>query len=208
MRKDSAFIVGATALITAAILGGAWYMAQRQAAVAVDPKETIWTTLDPGVGGASSVPDISAETSTGRSARIIACGLPDGSKAFTNAASCAEADFDNRLSIADPLAAPSVQSRYSGEDYQPPAQQARDARADAKPNLRLTGKSPPSGLNPSCTFNVGKALELERALSAAEEPGESIWREDYCRWIQEARAENCQVPSDLFYYGNLCGLPR
>ena len=67
---------------------------------------------------------------------------------------------------------------------------------------------PPDGLNVSCKFAVGKTLELERALSAAEEPGESIWREDYCHWIREVKTENCLVPTDLFYYGNLCGLLR
>jgi hypothetical protein len=44
--------------------------------------------------------------------------------------------------------------------------------------------------------------------SAAADPRASIWREDYCLWIREAKAENCQVPSDMFYYGSLCGLLR
>ena len=203
MRKDSAFIIGATALLTAAILGGAWYLAQRQAAVPAAPEETTWTTLEPGsaaVGGARTVPDIPAGTRAGRSARIIACDMPDGSKAFTNAASCAEADFNNRLSIAEPLASQPTQRPYSGEGYQPPAQQARSSTKNQKPNLRLTGKSPPSGLNVACTFAVGKALELERALSAAEDPQESIWREDYCKWRCEARVDGCGVDDSYYYY--------
>jgi hypothetical protein len=60
--------------------------------VPVTPEETTWTTLEPGatgaVGGARTVPDVPAGTSAGRSERIIECELPDGSKAFTNAASC------------------------------------------------------------------------------------------------------------------------
>lgn len=203
MRKESATVVGATALLTAVILGGAWYMAQRQAAVPVTPEETTWRTLEPGATGAvgaRTMPDVSAGTSTGRSARIIACDLPDGSKAFTNAASCAEADFNNRLSIAQPLSSPPTQRPYSGEGYQPPAQQARSKTKTQKPNLRLTGKSPPSGLNVACTFAVGKALELERALSAAKEPQESIWREDYCEWRCEAIEEDCGVDDSYFYY--------
>jgi hypothetical protein len=208
MRNDSAFIIGATALLTAAILGGAWYLAQRPEAVPVAPEETTWSTLEPGateaVGGARTVPDVSAETRAGRSERIIECDLPDGSKAFTNAASCAEADFNNRLSIAQPLSSTPTQRPYSGEGFQPPAQQARSKTKTQKPNLRLTGKSPPSGLNVACTFAVGKALELERALSAAKDPQESIWREDYCEWIEEARSSECSVGPDIFYYGHLC----
>jgi len=50
---------------------------------------------------------------------------------------------------------------------------------------------------------VCKALEIERALVAADDPAESIWRDDYCHWVGEANAETCQAPGDLFYYGNL-----
>jgi hypothetical protein len=208
MRKDSTIVGGITVLLTAVILGGAWYMAQRQAAVPVTPEETTWSTLEPGatgaVGDANTVPNVPAGTRAGRSEQIIECDLPDGSKAFTNAASCAEADFHNRLSIAQPLSSPPTQRPYSGEGYQPPAQQVRSKTKTQKPNLRLTGKSPPSGLNVACTFAVGKALELERALSVAKDPQESIWREDYCEWIEEARSSECSVGPDIFYYGHLC----
>ena len=208
MRKDSTAIGAITLLLTAAVIGGVWYMANRQTAEPPAPDETLWTTLEPGVGDATSMPDVAAATSSTRTHDYIVCELPDGTRGYTNAASCAEADFENRLSIADPLVPVPKRQRYTGEHYQTPAQQAKNARNSApsprKPNLRLTGKSPPSGLDASCTFAVGKALELERVLSAVDNPRESIWRENYCHWMQEVRMENCEVPGDLFYYGNLC----
>jgi len=154
------------------------------------------------------VPHVPAGTSPHRGDRILECDHPELGKVYTNAATWEAADVHNRLSYAESLATTPAQARYSSETYQPPAQQAQSARSNPKPNLRLLAKAPPDRLNVSCKFAVGKALELERALSAAKDPRESIWREDYCHWIQEAGAENCQVPSDLFYYGGLCGLPR
>jgi hypothetical protein len=180
-------------------------MATRQPAEPPAPEQATWTTRQPGaVGAANTVPDVPAGTSASNNDRIIECERQDGSKAFTNAASCSEADFDNRLSYAEPLVKTPERARYSGEGYQPPAEQARNSgqnsRPTQKPNLRLMAKAPPSGLNPSCTFAVGKALEVERALSAADDPMESTWRENYCRWRCDAVERECGVPDSYFYY--------
>jgi hypothetical protein len=205
MRKDSTIIGLSTVLLTAAIIGGVWYMANRPLAEPPAPEAATWTTLEPeAVGGAKSVPGVPAGTSSGRAGQVIECELPDGTKGYTNAASCEEADFENRLTIADPLVPLPKRQRYSGEDYQSPAQQAKSARDSSptakKPSLALIGKPPPSGLNPSCTFAVGKALEIERDLSAADNPMESIWRENYCRWRCDAVERKCGVPDSYFYY--------
>lgn len=64
----------------------------------------------------------------------------------------------------------------------------------------MIGKSSPSGLNPSCTFAVGNALEIERTLSATDNPSESVWRENYCRWRCDAVERECEVPDGYFYY--------
>jgi hypothetical protein len=204
MRKDSTIIGLSTVLLTAAIIGGVWYMANRPLAEPPAPEAATWTTLEPGVGGATSVPGVPAGTSSGRAGQVIECELPDGTKGYTNAASCEEADFENRLTIADPLVPLPKRQRYSGEDYQSPAQQAKSARDSSptakKPSLALIGKPPPSGLNPSCTFAVGKALEIERTLSATDDPMESIWRENYCRWRCDAVERKCGVPDSYFYY--------
>jgi hypothetical protein len=182
-------------------------MAQRQAATPAAPEATTdasGSTLRPGandaVGGARTVPHVPAETSPHRSDRILECDHPELGKVYTNAATCAAADVHNRLSYAEPLAKTPAQARYSGEMYQPPAEQAQKARTSQKPNLRLLAKAPPDGLNVSCKFAVGRALELERALSAAADPRESAWREDYCKWRCEAIAEDCGVDDSYFYY--------
>ena len=121
--------------------------------------------------------------------------------------------MQNRLSEAQSITPPSQQNPYGNENYVPPEEEAARNQGKSrstgessaqKPSLRLTGKSPPSDLNVTCKFAVGKALELERALSAADDPRESKWKDDYCKWRKEAKDENCQVPSDTYYYENLC----
>jgi hypothetical protein len=202
MRKDSIAIGGLSLLITAAVVGGAWYLAQQEPKTPPSPEEAAWTTLEPGAVDASSVPDVAAETSSARGDQILECHDPKVGKFYTNAASCAEADVHNRLSIAQPLASAQKPRPYSGTEYKSPAEQAKESRQSKpkKPNLRLLAKAPPSGLNPACTFAVGKALELERDLSTVRDPSKSIWREDYCKWRCEAARDNCGVPADTYYY--------
>lgn len=135
MRKDSSIVGGLTLLLTAAVIGGVWYMANRQPAEPYAPQEATWAPLEPGVGGANATPNVPAETSSGRTHDYIVCELPDGTRGYTNAASCAEADFENRLSIADPLVPVPKRQRYTGEGYQTPAQQAKNAQ-DTTPRPR------------------------------------------------------------------------
>ena len=60
MRKDSIAIGGLTLLITAAVVGGAFYMAQHQLQEPAAPEKATWTTLEPGgAGNAQSASDVS-----------------------------------------------------------------------------------------------------------------------------------------------------
>jgi hypothetical protein len=47
---------------------------------------------------------------------------------------------------------------------------------------------------------VGKALEIERDLAAADDPYNSTWRETYCRFRCEAIEDDCPVDDRDFYY--------
>ena len=210
MRKDSFFIFGTSVILTALIIGGVYYMT-----VVRNPaseKTDAWQTLSPNqpTGYVNSTPDISAETSQRRTDTPIKCQDPEIGEYWTNAATCEGADLHNRLSHAAPLVTSPDRKKYSGQDYTPPAKQAANSRTkkNSKPNLRFNGKSPPPGLNISCRFSVGKALEIERDLAAADDPKESTWRENYCKWRCEAVKDQCPVEDSYFYYQytEICGM--
>jgi hypothetical protein len=214
MQKNSKIKWELSALLGAAIIGGAWFLLAARDTPPPQPEPTTtWQTLTPGPnppsGNAKSVPDVSAATSPLRGSTIIRCTDPEVGEFFTNATTCDAADLSNRLSYSAPLATTPNRDKYSGQDYVPPAQQAANSRADDtfKPNLRSQAKSPPDGLNVSCKFSVGMALKLERNLSAADDPKKSIWREDYCKWRCEALQKNCPVADSYFYYRHreICG---
>jgi hypothetical protein len=214
MRKDSIVIFGTSVLITAAIIGGVYYMAVvKSAAEPPDPAKTTWQTIKPNESQPTGNAGVSAETSSRRTNTPIKCYDPEIGEFWTNAASCGEADLHNRLSEAPSITTPEQRKPYGNEDYVSPQEEAERNRGKTrtvsqssaeKPSLRLNAKSPPSGLSAECKFPVGKALELERALSATDDPRESIWREDYCDWLTEVWEKGCEVPDDLFYYKNLC----
>lgn len=141
---------------------------------------------------------VSAETSGARTRRIIECHDPKVGKFYTNAASCNGADLDNRISYAQTAPAPLARSQYKQRKTISKAPQR--VRPEQKPNLRLTGKSPPPGLPPECRFPVGRALEIERILSAADDPRQSTWAKSYCRFRCEALRERCPVNDSDFHY--------
>jgi hypothetical protein len=202
MRKDSVAIFGASALITLAIVGGAYYMTvvrptqqAREATAAIQPR------LDPSAVGAPASAQIATPPWTDTP---IKCIDPEIGEFWTNAKDCESADLKNRISVAQPTLVP--RSEVPSASTMPKTSAAiAKATAPNKPNLRNVARPIPEGLNVSCKFAVGKALEIERDLSAADDPAESIWRENYCKWVNETRANDCPVSGNFFYYGDLCG---
>ena len=217
MRKDSIIIGFTSVLITAAVVGGLYYQSiVRQPGNSAEGQQfkakpsSSWpnpsATGNPGVSPAPS-----NRPSTTRTNTPIKCHNPEVGEFWTNAATCEGADLHNRLSIAQPISVAPNRPDFDNRNYAEPGENIDRSRtrtrtsqqnAAKKPNLRLAGKSPPSGLSPECKFPVGKALEIERVLSAADDPKESKWRGDYCKWRKEARG--CDVPNDLYYYRSLC----
>jgi len=208
MRKDSLYILSVTALLTAAIVGGGYYMAKRTQQQARDNSPGGWQEFKPNsntaTGNATNRPGVSEGSFQGRTDTPIKCIDPELGEFWTNASTCEGADLHNRMSIAQPMPTTPARDQLEGRNYKTPQEEAGNSRSNPKPNLRLHAKSPPPGLNVSCKFAVGKALEIERSLSAAKDPEESVWREDYCEWLGEVRSEQCEVPRNYFYYGNLC----
>ena len=194
MRRDSAFVFGFSILISAVIVSGLYYMSvqrpiQHASSEIGKQKGTI---AEPAVGMSSGVSD----PQSNRTDQIIKCIDPDIGEFWTNARDCQSADLDNRMSNAQ---------SYRGAIY--PGSKTSESQKDnhktskrimnQKPDIRQVAKEVPDGLSVSCRFAVGRALEIERPLSAADDPAESIWRESYCKWVTEVREEDCNVSSDL-----------
>jgi hypothetical protein len=210
MRKDTATILIVSVLITALVMGGAYYLRMVSTAAAGNTSANANTKAKANaLNSAIGTPDVPAGTPPARGNVIIQCTDPEVGEFFTNAATCDAADLSNRLSYSAPLVTTPNRDKYSGQGYVSPAQQAANSRVEntKKPNLRSQGKSPPAGLNVSCKFSVGMALEIERDLSATDDPRESTWRENYCKWRCEARQEKCPVADSYFYYRyeEMCG---
>jgi hypothetical protein len=202
MRKDSAFILGFSVLITAGIVGGAYYMNEvrpLQDAASRTGQQEIPVT-EQVIGDAPSL----VYPQNNPTDQIIKCFDPEKGEFWTNAKDCESADLSNRISNAQ---------TYKSIDYISPSAKEvrRNLRASAnrkssgKPSLRQVGNTVPDGLSVSCKFAVGRAQEIERSLSVADDPAESIWRENYCRWVKDARNRGCRLERDVFYYGYLCG---
>ena len=204
MRKDSRFILGVTTLITAAVVGGGYYMAQQSREQARENAPGGWQEIQPGPASPAATGNpskrVSAETPPGRTGTPIKCQDPELGEYWTNASRCEDADLHNRMSIAQPMPTTPARDQYEGRNYKTPQDAAGNSRTNPKPNLRLHAKGPPQGLNVACRFAVGKALEIERSLSAAEDPAESVWKEDYCEWRCEVVKEECPIEDSYFYY--------
>ena len=195
MRRESAIIFILSLLLAAGIVSGAnyWYV-YRNADQPTASQQTSLLSLQ--LGSKGDQQRIPQRTDT-----PIECQLPDGSTFWTNATRCEDADLDNRISIADP-----VQRIYTRPATNSVRKQTRrhSQKLARKPNLRGPGRSPPPDAPTECRFALGRALEIERSLSAADDPGKSIWHDSYCRWLKDARGDGCEISREYFYYTHLC----
>lgn len=201
MRRDSVFVFGFSFLIFAVIVGGLYYMSiqrplQRTPSEIDKQKSAI---PEQGVGMSPGV----SSSQSNRTDQIIKCVDPKVGEFWTNARDCESADLDNHVSSAQSYRRsydPSAKTSDSQNNNYKTSKKVKDR----KPDIRRVAKEVPDGLSVSCKFAVGRALEIERPLSAADEPAESKWRENYCKWIREIHEEKCNLPSERFYYESLC----
>ncbi|MEE4218480.1 MAG: hypothetical protein V2I48_12775 [Xanthomonadales bacterium] len=192
MRRESAVIFIISLIITTGVVGGLYYLnvgrpvKQEKQPI---PEPVVQTAAPVGASAAS------------RSDKIIKCVDAEIGEFYTNATSCEKADLENRMSHAQPT----YESR--GPTNPTIARQADSStrgQSREKPDIRRVAKSVPSGLSVSCKFSAGRALEIERNLSIVADPADSIWKENYCKWIREARKEKCELESGFFYYESIC----
>jgi len=199
MRKDSIFIFGFSVLITIGLVGGAYYMSVVRPVEVNIPRASPKSTLPT----PKSQPTGSSTPAVGQSNQILKCVDPEIGEFFTNAKDCESADLKNRLSHAQVVEKVDYISPTANEARKE-LKSAADETSKKSPSIRKVAQSVPDNLSVTCKFAVGRALEIERMLSAADDPRESIWRENYCRWVGETRSEDCQLASDTFFYGDLC----
>jgi hypothetical protein len=192
MRKDSLIIFSVSIVLTLGIVGGAHYLYLQNQKRIPDPASI---PPSPAVGAAqskrSTVPPANPRKST-----VIKCTKPDGSVFYTNARRCQDADLNNTLSYYESVKpAPRVTKRNPSN--------SRSSHASSQDKKTL--KSIPREMTFACSFPIGKARKIEtRSLSLKADPAESIWKDSYCRWICEARVENCGDLNDYLKLVRLC----
>ena len=178
MRKESLVIFTISIVLTIGIVGGAHYLYLQQQNKSVGTA----TYRQPTPIAQSKTTSRNTQPIKGRTAVPIKCKKPDGSVFWTNALRCADADLDNRLSFADPVKrVPRVKVNDSISK--------KPQSSSAKNNNQ---KSFPQDMRFQCKYPIGMARKIEiKSLSLKDEPNESVWKDSYCRWVCEARAENC-----------------
>ena len=206
MRKESIVIFLLALSISAAIVGALSYFHYRNNLNLAPPPATEQATVgsrQPSVSTPITKPYVGSRQQARKAPatqRLIypqKCIDANGNITITDQPDCANAAPTSNLSIVDSV---SPAPRQGSQSRTP---KTTNKRAK-KPNLRLGAVSPPRDTPKECKFPLGKALEIERSLSAAKDPAKSIWRNSYCRWIKEARQDGCEISREYFYYSHLC----
>ena len=200
MRKDSLVIFVISVVLTLGIVGGLHYLylqKQKQAPseVITEPSSDIGTgktyqpTIQPTVRRTVTPPAVR------RTATAIKCVKPDGTVFWTNATQCKYADLNNRLSFTDfvkPVPRVTTTSKQKSS-----SQKSESNRQSLKPI--------PRSMTNACSFPIGMARRIEKkSLRLKDPPEESLWKDSYCRWICEARVENCGNLGDYLRYPSIC----
>ena len=196
MKRESQVIFAISIVLTLGIVGGAHYLyLQGQKRIsnldAAQPEIVIGTEQ---AKRATTQP--ATRRTTGRTSTPIKCIKSDGTVFWTNAVRCEDADLNNKLSYADPVKPVPRVKRINGEKNSP----SRASRSSKK-----TLKSIPAEMTVACSFPIGMARKIEtRSLSLKRDPAESIWKDSYCRWVCEARVENCEELGNYLNFVRIC----
>ena len=204
MRRESIAIFILAALISAGIVGALSYWHH------VDNLKPL-TGQTPPVGEPQKFPATKPDPQgnlqpTGKPSQQLLstpqkCIGPEGNVIYTDQPDCADAMPTSNFSVVDSVSAkPKSESKTR-------SRQGNNSQRTKKPSLQLgSAPSPSSDAPRECKFPLGKAHEIERSLSVAKKPSESIWRESYCKWIREARQKGCSVTSKNFHYLSICSI--
>ena len=196
MRKESLIVFAKSILLTLGIVGGAYYLYLQDQKTTPDEEVA---EPQPGIGNEQAV-NPTDKPVVRRTDTPIKCTQADGSVFWTNATRCEDADLDNRLSFAEPVK-PVPQEKTKNSTYEITEKAWKNT---SQANSRAL-KSIPWKMNNACSFAIGKAQEIEKkSLRLKDGPAESLWKESYCRWVCEARAERCEDIDDYLGLTRLC----
>ena len=191
MRKESLVIFVISIVLTLGIVGGAHYLYLQNQKIA--PAEV--KVKPPSNIGTSKPSRPKTQPAVGRTDKIIECTKPDGTVFYTNATRCEDADLDNHFSIYDHVEIAPPETTTS--KYKSSSQKSDSNRQSLKPI--------PRSMTNACSFPIGMARRIEtRAMSYKTPPEESLWKDTYCKWICEARVENCGNLEEYLEHPNIC----
>ena len=118
MKMDSIIIPFLAAILTAIVVGGAYYMNEaRPPTESEAQKETSWETLKP---RARENSEPTVQPSSRRTDTPIKCQDPEVGEFWTNASSCEGADLHNRISGAQVRPEIAVRDQYDDQKYEEP----------------------------------------------------------------------------------------
>lgn len=204
MHSIRTFLFYAAVITTLATLGYAFWLDTRPQSPELKPHHPESTSTAP--TPTHQPPPVATTSPSPAQKTLRKCTGDHGEPVFTVTAdpSCERYTPGNTLSVIEKVPNNSgVQQKRSAE--QPKAKSRRtNTPRTYNPNIRLTGKSPPRGTSRECKFPIGRALEVERMLSAADDASESIWLEEYCEWFDEAIVLQCPDLASTLHYEKLC----
>ena len=191
MRKDSLVILVTSIVLTLGIVGSAHYL-YLQDLKKVPGEVTVKPPSDIGTGKSYLPP---TQPAIRRTDTAIKCKKSDGTVFYTNATRCKDADLNNRISIADPVK-PVPRVRVTSK---------QNSSSQKSRSNRQSLKSIPRSMTNACSFPIGMARRIEKkSLRLKDPPKESLWKDSYCRWVCEARVENCGNLGEYLRYPNIC----
>ncbi|KAA9131547.1 hypothetical protein F3N42_09530 [Marinihelvus fidelis] len=204
MQATKTLLFYAAVITTLATLGYAFWLDTRPQAPEPEPNHSKATTAPP--TPSHQPPPIAAPSPSPARKTLRKCTGDHGEPVFTvtDDPNCKPYTSGNTLSVIEQMPRNSwLEQKRRAEQAQAENRRTNTPRK-YNPDIRLTGKSPPRGTTRECKFPIGRALEVERMLSAADDASESAWLDEYCEWVSEASGLQCPDLASTLYYEKLC----
>jgi len=200
MRKESIIIFSLAALISVGIVGVLSFfhnMSNQHQATPTATKHQPSASTPNKQPRANTLQQTRKAQTSGRLKYPQKCIDTAGNITFTDQPNCANAKPRNNLSIVDSVSPPPRQTK---------PQNRKRANAYGKSTSGKQAVKPiPGTMVVACKFPIGMARKIEkRSLSLKDDPAESVWKDSYCRWVCEARNENCENVDSYLKFSRMC----
>jgi hypothetical protein len=201
MRKESIIIFGLALAISSAIVGALSFFHYKnnlnpaaQTIARPHPSPASTPTKQP---YANTWPQLKRARAGTRLKYPQKCIDANGNITITDQPDCANAKPKHTLSIVDSVSAPPRQTKPQNR------KQASSYGKSTSGNKSV--KAIPGTMVVACKFPIGMARKIEkRSLKLKDDPAESIWKDSYCRWVCEARNEQCEDVNAYLEFSQMC----